>query len=230
MAATATELLITEIRRTFAGESSRAGLPCALIRLTGCPLRCRWCDSQHAYTGGTALTVAEVLALIAGFGVRRALVTGGEPLEQAGCRELLQALLDAGYETLLETSGAIDIATVPVGVRRIVDVKTPSSGESQRMVATNLDQVGPGDEVKLVIADRADFDFALAVVARARLVGRCEVLFSPVHGCLDAAELARWILDAGVDARLNVQLHKLVLGPAGDTALDPASPVPGATG
>ncbi|MBN2359993.1 MAG: radical SAM protein [Deltaproteobacteria bacterium] len=214
-----TDLRITEILRTIEGESSRAGLPCALIRLSGCPLRCRWCDTRHAYPPGPAMTVGQVLERVAGFGVRRALVTGGEPLAQVACLDLLRALVAAGYETQLETSGALDIGAVPSAVRRIVDVKTPSSGESARMVAANLDLVGANDEVKFVIADRADFDYSVAVVQRARLCPRCEVLFSPVYGELDPALLARWILDCGVDARLNLQLHKLVLGSAGDAAL-----------
>jgi len=198
-----------------------AGLPCVLLRLAGCPLRCTWCDTTFAREGGQAMSLEEVLAQVARLGPGRVLVTGGEPLAQAECLLLLSALLEAGYECILETSGAFDIAGVPPGVRRIVDVKPPSSGEQGRMLAANLELLGAGDEVKFLIADRVDFDAALAVVGAHKLEQRAALLLSPVQGRLAPATLGRWILESGVDARLNIQLHKLAFGVEGDAALRP---------
>ncbi|MFH1808518.1 MAG: radical SAM protein [Pseudomonadota bacterium] len=212
-------LRITEILATLNGESRWAGLPCALVRLTGCPLRCRWCDATHAHEGGELLEGTEVLTRIRALGLRRVLVTGGEPLAQAHCLGLLQALVDEGHEVLLETSGALPVGAVPAAVHRIVDVKPPSSGEAARMRLDNLALLGLDDEVKFVVADRSDFDAALQVIQAHGLVGRTGILVSPVHDELAPIVVARWILDAGLDTRLNLQLHKLAFGAAGDAAL-----------
>jgi 7-carboxy-7-deazaguanine synthase len=219
-------LQLTEILSTVVGESRWAGLPCVLVRLTGCPLRCRWCDATHAYTGGEQRSVDEVLGQVRGPGPRRVLVTGGEPLVQGASVELMRRLLDAGHEVLLETSGALPIDEVPPGVHRIVDVKPPSSGEAGRMHRGNLALLGAGDEVKFVVADRTDFEAALRTLRESDLVGRCGVLISPVHGELSPLLAARWILDTGLDLRLNLQLHKLAFGDDGDAALAALRPQP----
>ncbi len=214
-----THLQISEILRTLCGESSAVGLPCTLVRLTGCPLRCRFCDTTHAYRGGQSLTLDAVLEQVRALGIGRVLVTGGEPLAQAGCPALLRALLADHREVLLETSGAMDLSLVPAGVHRVVDVKPPSSGEGGRMRLQDLALLGDGDEVKFVVAGRADFDAALEVLRAHDLEGRVALLFAPVHGELEPKILARWLLESGVDARLNLQLHKLAFGPEGDAAL-----------
>lgn len=212
-------LQVTEILETLNGESSAAGLPCVLLRLTGCPLRCVYCDTTYAYAGGQKMCWAEIRAAVQSFSWRRVLLTGGEPLGQKHSLDLIQALLTEGYEIWLESSGAVDVSQVPVQVHKVLDVKAPSSGMAERMLLSNLQHCGDGDEVKFVVADRADFDAALAVIDQHDLLLRTRVLVGPVAGTLDPLTLSRWILDSGRDLRLNVQLHKLIFGEAGDQAL-----------
>ena len=181
-----------------------------LVRLTGCNLRCRWCDTPYAREGGEPMSLDDVLIGVAGLDCRLVEVTGGEPLVQPATPALLTALCDAGYETLLETNGALDIAGVDRRVARIVDFKCPSSGEDRRNRWENAAHLTGDDEVKFVLADRADYDFACGAVERHRLVDRCPVIFSPVFGRLGAATLAGWILEASLEVRLGLQLHKII--------------------
>lgn len=203
-------LRIHEIFYSVQGESTHAGRPCVLVRLTGCPLRCAYCDTTYAFSGGMSMTVAEVLAEVAAFGCPLVEVTGGEPLAQPGAIPLLEALLGAGYEVLLETSGALPIAEVPAGVRRIVDLKTPDSGESARNHWANLAALRPGDEVKFVIASRRDYEWAREVMRREELARRATVLLSPVWESGLGTALAEWMLADRLPARYQLQLHKLL--------------------
>ena len=209
---TTERLRVNEIFYSLQGESTRAGLPCVLIRLTGCHLRCRWCDTEYAFYEGEWLSRAEVLAKVAAFGCPLVELTGGEPLLQPGALPLLADLCDAGYEVLLETSGAVDIAPVDPRVRRIVDVKCPGSGEVESNHWPNLDVLRPTDELKLVIADEADYRWARDLVLERQLHRRCPVHFSPVAGELDPAALAEWILRDRLPVRLSLQLHKQLWG------------------
>lgn len=203
-------LRVSEIFHSIQGESTRAGLPTTFIRLSGCPLRCRWCDTEYAFAGGTVMVLEAILARVAAIGCPTVCVTGGEPLAQKGCLALLTALCDAGCSVSLETSGALDIAGVDPRVSRIVDVKAPGSGEAGRNLWSNLDLLTARDEVKFVLASEADYRFANSVVVTRRLHERCPVLFSPVAGRLDPARLAEWILRDRLPVRLQLQLHKLL--------------------
>lgn len=205
-----TRLRVTEVFFSLQGEASRVGLPSVFIRLTGCPLRCGYCDTDYAFSGGEARTLGALLAQVRSFPTRHVTVTGGEPLAQKGCLDLLTALCDAGYDVSLETSGALDISGVDARVARIVDVKTPGSGEVERNLWSNLEQLNPRDEVKFVLTDAADYQWALEVLHRHRIPARCPVLFSPAFGALEAAALADWILRDGAPVRMQVQLHKLL--------------------
>lgn len=205
-------LRVTEIFFSIQGESTHAGLPCAMVRLTGCNLRCSWCDTEYSFTGGETKTVEAVVAEVEAFGTRRVEITGGEPLLQKAAPALAQAFLDRGYTVLCETSGERDIDIMPAGVRRIVDMKPPGSGESARNDLANLGRLRAGDQVKFVITDRADFDWMLALVREHRLVERVPVLVSPVYQRLAPRQLAAWILESGLDLRLNLQLHKAIWG------------------
>lgn len=218
-AATATQrpavterLRVTEIFRSLQGESTLTGLPTVFVRLTGCPLRCTYCDSAYAFHGGTAHEVDEVVAEVGGQGVRHVCVTGGEPLAQRGCLTLLQRLCDAGHAVSLETSGALDIAAVDARVVRVLDLKTPGSGECERNRWANIDLLTPRDQVKFVLCDRADYDWALDVVRRHDLPARCEVLFSPVWETLAPRDLADWIVADAAPVRFQLQLHKILWG------------------
>jgi 7-carboxy-7-deazaguanine synthase len=188
-----------------------------LVRLTGCHLRCRWCDSEHSFYEGEWLTRAEVLARVAAFGCPLVELTGGEPLLQPGALPLLSALCDAGYEVLLETSGAVDIGAVDPRVRRVVDVKCPGSGEADRNHWPNLELLRPTDELKLVLADEADYRWARDLLMTHQLHRRCPVHFSPVAGDLAPATLAEWILRDRLPVRLSLQLHKQLWGGARGT-------------
>ena len=205
-------LLISEIYHSIQGESSRAGLPCVLVRLAGCNLECSWCDTLYArdVAAGESTTIDDVLQKVAELHCPRVEVTGGEPLLQAGTCELLRRLCDAGYETLLETNGSLDIRGVDSRVRRIVDVKCPSSGQCEGNLWENLSLLNERDEVKFVIADRDDYDFARRIVAEHELIRRCEVIFSPAWARLAAAVLAEWILADHLDVRVGLQLHKII--------------------
>ena len=194
------------------GETSRAGLPTVFIRLTGCPLRCVWCDTEHAFSGGNILTLDAILEDVGRYGARQICVTGGEPLAQKNCLALLTMLCDAGYDVSLETSGALDIAGVDARVSRIVDLKAPGSGESARNRWQNLEHLSPRDELKFVLKDRADYEWARQTIADHRLEARCPLLFSPVQGEIDPTELAEWVLADRLPVRFQLQLHKLLWG------------------
>ena len=208
--AAAVRLRITEIFASVQGESSRVGLPTVFVRLTGCPLRCTWCDTAYAFTGGSTRTLDDILAEVARHGLRHVCVTGGEPLAQKGCLALLTALCDAGYDVSLETSGALDIAEVDARVARIVDLKAPGSGEVDKNRYENIPMLRASDEVKIVLADAADYDWARAQIATHGLDRRCSVLLSPVAGALDPAELAEWVVRDRLPVRFQLQLHKIL--------------------
>lgn len=203
---------VSEIFFSLQGESSRVGLPTVFIRLTGCPLRCSWCDTEYAFTGGETKPIAEVVAEAGRHGTRTVCVTGGEPLAQKNCLPLLAALCDAGFDVSLETSGALDIGSVDPRVSRIMDLKAPGSGESDKNLWTNLARLTARDEVKIVVADRADYEWARGVIAEHRLTERCPVLLSPVQGRLAPSDLADWILADRLPVRFQLQLHKVLWG------------------
>jgi 7-carboxy-7-deazaguanine synthase len=206
-------LVIHEIYASIQGESSFAGLPCTFVRTTGCNLRCSWCDTTQAFHGGTKLSRAEVLAQALAFDTPLVELTGGEPLLQAGTLPLLRELCDAGKTVLIETSGERDISMVDPRVHRIVDLKAPGSGESARNRWENLPHLGPRDELKLVLRDRADYEWARELTGRERLHERVrQVLFSPVHGVLDPQQLVAWVLADKLPVRVNLQLHKYIWG------------------
>lgn len=212
LAAPSPRLKITEIFHSLQGESSLAGWPTVFVRLTGCPLRCGYCDTAYAFHGGEWRTLEEILAQVRAHGVRHVCVTGGEPLAQKNCLPLLAQLCDAGYVVSLETSGALDVGSVDPRVIRIVDLKTPDSGESARNLWSNLDVLRPQDEIKFVLCSRADYDWARSVVSEHALPQRCQVLFSHSHGQLAARELADWIVQDHLPVRFQTQLHKALWG------------------
>jgi len=205
-------LRITEIFHSLQGESRPAGWPTAFVRLTGCPLRCSYCDTAYAFHGGQRTSIDEILAKVAGFDVRYVCVTGGEPLAQPACHDLLGALCDAGYQVSLETSGALDIAPVDRRVAIVLDVKTPASGEVARNLWSNLTHLKPEDQIKFVICDRVDYEWARESLRAHALAARCEVLFSPAWEQQPARELAEWILADRLPVRFQVQLHKFLWG------------------
>lgn len=205
-------LRISEIFHSLQGETSRVGLPTVFVRLTGCPLRCSWCDTEYAFSGGSHMTLEQILTEVARFDCTTVCVTGGEPLAQKDCLPLLKALCDAGYDVSLETSGALDISGVDARVARIVDIKTPGSGEVDKNRWDNLPRLTAHDELKMVIADRADYLWAAEQLARHQLASRCPVVFSPVAGQLEPRQLAQWILEDRLTVRFQLQLHKLLWG------------------
>jgi 7-carboxy-7-deazaguanine synthase len=206
-------LTINEIFHSIQGESTYAGAPCVFVRLTACDLRCTWCDTPYAFTEGVKRTVADVVDTVVAFGCPLVEITGGEPLLQEDVYPLMAELRNRGLTVLVETGGHISVDRVPHGVTKIVDVKCPGSGESARNHWPNLDLLGPADEVKFVIRDRADYDFARNVVGRHALPAKCSaVLFSPVHDLLPPAELASWILADRLAVRLQLQVHKYIWG------------------
>jgi 7-carboxy-7-deazaguanine synthase len=209
-AAADAKLRVTEIFHSIQGESSRAGLPTVFVRLTGCPLRCTWCDTEYAFAGGEPMSVAAVLDRVAAFACPTVCVTGGEPLAQKACPVLLAALCDAGYSVSLETSGALDVCGVDPRVSRIVDLKAPDSGESAKNRWENLACLTPHDELKLVLASAADYEWAKSALATRRLDAICPVLFSPVAGKLEPAQLAEWILRDRLPVRFQLQMHKVL--------------------
>ena len=207
-------LTVNEIFHSIQGESTRAGCPCVFIRLTACDLRCSWCDTPYAFYEGKRQTVAEVVAEVARYNCSLVEVTGGEPLLQADVYELMDVLLAAGHTVMLETGGHRSIERVPVDVVKIVDVKCPGSGESDKNNWSNLDRLAPHDEVKFVVKDRPDYEFAREVIARYHLGSRAAaVLMSPVHGVLDPKELSQGLLTDGLPARLQLELHKYFWSP-----------------
>jgi 7-carboxy-7-deazaguanine synthase len=207
-------LTVNEIFHSIQGESSHAGRPCVFVRLTACDLRCSWCDTPYAFHEGRRMSVEEVAGKVAEYGCDVVEITGGEPLLQKDVYPLMRRLLDDGRTVMLETGGHLSVDEVPDGVVRVIDVKCPGSGESESVHWANLDRLRPADEVKFVIGDRADYEFARDVVAGRRLAGRCAaVLFSPVHGVQDARQLAEWILADRLPVRLQLQVHKYIWGP-----------------
>ncbi|RKY25940.1 MAG: 7-carboxy-7-deazaguanine synthase [Planctomycetota bacterium] len=204
-------LQVNEIFKSIQGESSFAGLPCVMVRLAGCNLDCTWCDTRYARAEpGLAMTVSEVLQAVAKLDCTRVEVTGGEPMLQQATKTLLEKLRLAGYEVLLETNGSVDISSIDRRVRRIIDVKCPASGQAERNLWSNLDELTDQDEVKFVIAERGDYDFARKIIDTHSLAERCGVILSPVQPSLNPAELARWILADNLDVRLGLQLHKII--------------------
>jgi 7-carboxy-7-deazaguanine synthase len=205
-------LRLTEIFLSLQGEASRVGLPTVFVRLTGCPLRCGYCDTAYAFHGGETFTLEAIVERVGAFGVPRVTVTGGEPLAQKGCLDLLRMLCDAGCDVSLETSGALDVAQVDERVSKILDLKTPGSGEASRNLWTNLDHLGPRDEIKFVLCDRVDYEWARSVLRERALAQQCAVLFSPSFGQLEPRRLADWILEDRLPVRMQLQLHKLLWG------------------
>ena len=205
-------LRVTEIFRSIQGESTHAGFPCSFIRLTGCSLRCVWCDTAYAFSGGEDVPVSEAVERVVALGTDLVEVTGGEPLEQEGVYPLMEGLLERGKTVLLETGGHVPLDRVDPRVVKIIDVKAPGSGMAAANLPENLENLGSHDELKFVIADRRDFEWALELVAARDLDGRHVVTFSPVWESLPGADLAGWIRDSGRPIRLGLQLHKLLWG------------------
>lgn len=210
---TTTILRVNEIFHSIQGESRHAGRPCVFVRLTWCNLRCAWCDTPYAFEAGEDRSIAEILEAVAGYGTRYALVTGGEPLVQEGARDLVAELLDRGYEVAVETGGSLDIGALDRRAMVVMDLKCPASGMDGKNRWENLPLLKPGDEVKFVVADRADYDWARDAIARHVLAERCGLLLSPVHGVLDPRRLAEWILEDRLPARLQLQIHKYIWPP-----------------
>lgn len=205
-------LRITEIFYSLQGEARTVGFPTVFVRLTGCPLRCGYCDTAYAFQGGEWLALDSILEQVASYAPHYVTVTGGEPLAQKPCLALLSALCDRGYEVSLETSGALDVSQVDPRVVKVMDLKTPGSGEEGRNRYQNLEHLGPRDQLKFVICGRADYEWARELLRDEALAERCEVLFSPSHGVLPPRELAEWILEDRLPVRLQIQLHKYLWG------------------
>lgn len=208
-------LRVTEIFYSIQGESTTIGIPTTFIRLTGCPLRCSYCDTEYAFSGGNRMSITEIIACAAGFPTHYITVTGGEPLAQKNCLILLDRLIDDGYFVSLETSGALDLAEVNRNVMKVMDLKTPSSGEQSRNIYANFDYLDRKDQIKFVIGTPEDYQWAKDTLKNFALDQRCGVLFSPVSGVMDAAQLAGSILEDGLPVRFQIQLHKILWG---DTA------------
>ncbi len=207
-------LRISEIFHSLQGEARSSGWPTVFVRLTGCPLRCSYCDTAYAFHGGEWRSLEEIVASVRAFETRRVCVTGGEPLAQKRCTQLLRQLCDAGFDVSLETGGAHDISGIDDRVSRVLDIKTPGSGESARNRWDNIPHLTPRDQIKFVLCDRADYDWACAQLVEHALAARCDVLFSPSFGQVDPAQLAQWILDDRLDVRFQMQLHKALWGEA----------------
>ncbi|MGD9020466.1 MAG: 7-carboxy-7-deazaguanine synthase QueE [Lysobacterales bacterium] len=205
-------LKVTEVFLSLQGEARDAGLPTVFVRLTGCPLRCTYCDSEYAFHGGEWMHIDEIVGQVTDYGTRHVCVTGGEPLAQKRCPELLVKLCDEGFDVSLETSGAMDISGVDRRVSRVLDFKTPDSGEMQRNLWSNLAHLTPHDQVKFVICSRADYEWARGEVRARDLETGAGILLSPAWGKQDATELAEWMLEDGLEARLQLQLHKILWG------------------
>ena len=206
------QLLISEIFYSLQGESTTVGLPTVFVRLTGCPLRCQYCDTEYAFTGGDYITLDAIVQQVAQYRTPYVTVTGGEPLAQANCIGLLARLCDAGYQVSLETSGALDVSKVDARVMKVLDIKTPGSGEGDSNRFENIAYLHGDDQVKFVLCDRNDYDWAKRCMREHGLADRCGVLMSPSHGQLDATELADWILQDQLPVRLQLQLHKILWG------------------
>ena len=205
-------LKIYEIFHSLQGETSRIGLPTVFVRLTGCPMRCTYCDTEYAFSGGSNMQIANILAKIAEFGTQYVTVTGGEPLAQKECYVLLQVLCDRDYSVSLETGGAMDIASVDARVSIILDIKTPGSNEEKNMLWSNVNHLKTKDEIKFVLCNRDDYDWAKAKITELKLSEKCPILFSPSYHQLSAETLAGWILADKLPVRMQVQLHKILWG------------------
>jgi 7-carboxy-7-deazaguanine synthase len=205
-------LQISEIFYSLQGESNTVGMPTVFVRLTGCPLRCGYCDTEYAFTGGEQLTLAEIIEQVAAHGCNQVTVTGGEPLAQKGCLELLIRLCDAGYQVSLETSGALDISEVDPRVVKVVDIKTPGSGEAEKNLLLNIQFLSHSDQIKFVICDQADYIWAKRLLGQELLADKAEVILLPAYGQQDAVELAEWILRDRLPVRFQMQLHKQLWG------------------
>jgi 7-carboxy-7-deazaguanine synthase len=208
-----TQLLVHEIYASIQGESSYAGRPCVFVRLTGCNLRCAYCDTEYAFYGGERRTVESVVSEVSGYGIPLVLITGGEPLLQKACVTLARRLLDANLLVLIETSGERPIDVLPAGVIRIMDIKCPSSGECEKMNWENIAHLRKGDEAKFVIGDRTDYDWACGVIREHGLPRRCAVLISTVFGKIDPKDVTQWMIDDKLDARFQLQMHKYMWTP-----------------
>lgn len=206
-------MVVTEIFESIQGETTHAGRLCSFVRFTGCDLRCRYCDSAYAYGGGTRMTREEIAGALKRFRARFTTLTGGEPMLQREVPLLCADLLGQGFEVAVETHGQAPLGHLPRGVRRIIDVKTPGSGEEDRAFI-NLGDLQPGDEVKFVVTSEADFRWSADVIRRFSLEGKVPLLLSPVPGAVEPADLVRWMVADGLDARLNLQLHKIIWGPS----------------
>ena len=205
-------LRVSEIFFSLQGESRTVGWPTVFVRLTGCPLRCTWCDSAYAFTGGERKSLEIILDEVRSYGARFVCVTGGEPLAQASCLSLLDRLIEEGYEVSLETSGALDVSTVNPNVIKVMDLKAPGSNEESRNLYSNIAHLTQKDQIKFVIRDQADYAWAKEKCQAFKLEDRCEVLFSPVAGAIQAEELAEWILKDRLKVRFQLQLHKILWG------------------
>ena len=206
------KLKIHEIFYSVQGESSRIGLPTVFVRLTGCPMRCVYCDTAYAFSGGRNVEISDILKTVANYGTKYVTVTGGEPLAQKDCHTLLKDLCDAGYDVSLETGGAIDIGLVDKRVSVILDIKTPGSGELKNNVWGNLDYLKSADEVKFVLCSRADYEWANDILDLHNIADKCPVLFSPVYSDLNPTQLAEWVLADRLPVRMQIQLHKILWG------------------
>lgn len=209
---TGVSLRISEIFYSLQGETSRVGLPTVFIRLTGCPLRCNYCDTAYAFTGGQNMTLRAILDEVQRYPTRYVTVTGGEPLAQKNCHVLLRLLCDAGYRVSLETSGALDVSGVDKRVMKVLDIKTPASGEVEKNLWGNLGSLNADDEIKFVLCDEADYIWACKILRERKLAERCEVLFSPAQGQLSPTDLADWVLRDQLPVRMQLQLHKILWG------------------
>ena len=206
------QLRIFEIFYSLQGETRTVGLPTVFVRLTGCPLRCHYCDTAYAFSGGDWLGLDEIIETVAGFNAKYVTVTGGEPLAQKHCNDLLVKLCDEGYEVSLETSGAMDIAEVDSRVIKVMDLKTPASGEVEKNLYQNIECLDTKDQLKFVICDEQDYDWSLAVIKKYSLADRCEILFSASFQALDTRLLADWVLRDNAPVRVQIQLHKYLWG------------------
>lgn len=204
---------ITEIYSSIQGEAAYAGYPCTFVRLTGCPLRCRWCDTAYGFEGGSSYSITEVLEKVGELGIQRVELTGGEPFAQEAGFKLAHALVDAGYDVMVETGGSVALEGLPDRLHIIMDLKCPGSGMSQHNNLENLSHLKASDEIKFVIADRSDFDWAMQVSSEHRLVERFNILFSPAFGLLAPDKLAKWIVETKLPIRLNLQQHKYIWHP-----------------